>query len=132
MHVKSRLALVGAASVLALTLNPAAAMADHGNGDNLIRGNFQGIAAKMVLPGFDGIVGGGAPWIIDRGEVRVRASGRTDVRIEGLQIPGSFFIPGDGITKNPIRSITVSLWCDGALAAQSAAKEMTVPDGDAR
>src|SRR3954447_13219415 len=82
--------LLGAVPALALAFAPSAAFADHGgheaggrhHGHDLIRSDL-----TPSLPTDDAINGvspGGAPWQIDRGEVRVRNNGRTDVRIEGL------------------------------------------------
>jgi hypothetical protein len=127
MHVKSRLALAGAVAVLGLALNQATALAS--NPHNLIKADFtpsQPDDAKIneVSPG-------GAPWILDRGEVRVRDNGRIDVRLEGLQIPGS---GPNGEDANPVASITASLYCDGATTASavSSVQPLSRPDGDAR
>jgi hypothetical protein len=81
------------------------------------------------LPGDDPIVGvapGGLPWQIERGEVRVRPSGRMDVRIEGLQVPRN------GGADNPVGSIDAVLYCGGTKVADSGPHPMTVPGGDAR
>jgi hypothetical protein len=126
MHVKSRLALAGAIAVLALALNPAAALASSDDGTTVLKADFVGSSVGQVI---DGVNAGGAPWQVARGDVRVRASGRTDVRLVGLQIPGR---NPDGSAANPIAIITVSLFCDGVLADQSETQPMTVPDGDAR
>jgi hypothetical protein len=74
----------------------------------------------------NGVAPGGLPWIISRGEVRVRESGRMDVRIEGLQIP---FDTG---ASNPVASIDAVLYCGGMQAADSGPQDMTVPGGNAR
>jgi hypothetical protein len=117
-----RLATVGTFSVLALALSPAAALAD--GGDDLIDADL-----TPSLPGdapINGVAPGGAPWVIDRGEVRVRDSGRMDVRIEGLQIPRT-----DGTEDNPVPSIVAVLYCGGSPVADSGPQPMTVPEGDA-
>jgi hypothetical protein len=126
MQLKSRLALIGAASVAALVLSPATAVADGGH--NLIRGDL-----TPSLPGdasINGVGPGGKPWILDRGEVRVRESGRMDVRIEGLQIPAPFLDPT--LDVNPIANIHAVLYCSGAAAADSGSQPMSVPGGDSR
>src|SRR5262245_46573783 len=110
MRMSSRLALVGAVCTLALPLSPGTALA--GGGHDVIRNDL-----TPSLPTDDPINGvrpGGAPWIIDRGEVRVRESGRMDVRIEGLQIPRD-----DGTADNPVPQITAELYCDGMPRAVS-------------
>jgi hypothetical protein len=126
MHVKSRLALIGAVAVLGLALSPATALA-HDGGDNVIEADFTPSLptdAKIL-----GVSPGGAPWVLDRGEVRVRDNGRIDVRLEGLQIPRA-----DGTEDNPVPAITASLYCNGSTtaAAVSTRQPLTVPDGDAR
>jgi hypothetical protein len=117
-----RLATVGTFSVLALALSPAAALAD--GGDDLIDADL-----TPSLPGdaaINGVAPGGLPWVIDRGEVRVRDSGRMDVRIEGLQIPRT-----DGTEDNPVPFIVAVLYCGGSPLADSGPQPMTVPEGDA-
>ena len=117
-----RLATAGALSVLALALSPAVALA-HG-GDDLIDADFT--PSLPTDPSINGVQPGGAPWVIDRGEVRVRESGRMDVRIEGLQIPRA-----DGTEDNPVASIVAVLYCGGTMVAQSAPQPLSVPEGDA-
>lgn len=126
MHVSSRLALVGAGAVLALVVTPVAASA-HGGDHTLIKAAFT--PSKTTDPAINGVNPGGRDWILDRGEVRVRDTGRTDVRLEGLQIPA--FNP-DGTAANPVALITVSLYCGGTLAARSDPQPLSRPDGDAR
>jgi hypothetical protein len=136
MQVKSSLALLGAVSALVLALAPSAAVADGGHGGHDGHGGDGGdgndlIRADLVpsMPTDDAINGvapGGAPWILSRGEVRVRDNGRMDVRIQGLQIPRN------GGADNPIPAIDAVLYCSGVATADSGPQPMTVPDGDAR
>lgn len=121
MRLNSRLAIVGAVSVLALS--PSAVLA-QGGGKNLIRADLT--PSLPTDAAINGVAPGGLPWILDRGEVRVRANGRTDVRIEGLQIPRN------GGADNPVASINAVLYCGGLPAADSGPQPMTVPGGDAR
>jgi hypothetical protein len=116
--------MVGAASALALALSPSAAFADHGHGHNLIRADLT--PSMPDDPLINGVHPGGLPWILSRGEVRVRENGRMDVRIRGLQIPRN------GGADNPIASIDAVLYCGGMAVADSGAQPMTVPGGDAR
>lgn len=127
MNRKPLVALAGVIPALALAFAPSAALAD--GGDNLIRGNLT--PSMPTDDPINGVNPGGLPWIIDRGEVRVRESGRMDVRIEGLQIPApSPFSATDPF--NPIPKIHAVLYCDGMMAADSGARNMTVPGGDSR
>lgn len=126
MYRSARLAAVGACSVLVLSLSPAAAFADDGgDGGDIIDANLT--PSQVNDPAINGVAPGGAPWIIDRGEVRVRDDGRMDVRIEGLQIPAA-----DGSASNPVASINAVLYCGGMAVANSGPHAMTVPGGDAR
>jgi hypothetical protein len=100
MYKKLSAALVGAVPALALALTPAPALADNGHhaGHDVIRMDL-----TPSLPTDDPIVGvspGGLPWQIQRGEVRIRPDGRTDVRIEGLKVPRA-----DGTADNPVAMI---------------------------
>lgn len=128
MHVKSRLALAGATAVLALALNPAAALAGD-DGGNIIKADFT--PSLPSDPPILGVAPGGVPWILDRGTVRVRHDGRIDVRLDGLQVPGSG--PG-GTDANPVGTITATLYCNGSTepAAVSAPQPLSMPEGDAR
>ena len=107
-----------AVPALALTLSPSAAPAGHGRhggrGDNLIR-----IDLTLSLPTDDAINRenpGSLPWNIDRGEVRVRPSGRMDVRIQGLQIPRTTAPP---TTRSPDRRAPLLRWRAAADSAPS-------------
>ena len=127
MYRKLSAALLGAVPALALTLLPGPALADQGHhsGHDLIRMDL-----TPSLPTDDPIVGvkpGGLPWQIERGEVRIRPDGRTDVRIEGLQVPRA-----DGTADNPVAMIDAVVYCGGALVADSGPMPLSIPDGDAR
>jgi hypothetical protein len=56
-----------------------------------------------------GVPGGGAPWVIDRGELRLRADGSVKADIRGLVIDPAFPNPAvAGINPVPQWKITVS------------------------
>jgi hypothetical protein len=127
MNWKFSVAALAAIPTLALTLTPSGASASPGvnSGHDLIRMDL-----TPSVPTDDPIVGvgpGALPWIIDRGEVRVRESGRMDVRIEGLQVPRA-----DGTADNPVGMIDAVLYCGGEPTADSGPQAMSIPDGDAR
>src|SRR4051812_12526381 len=122
-HSKLPVAMVGATSALVLALAPTAAFA-QGHGHNLLRGDLT--PSMPTDAAINGVNPGGLPWILSRGEVRVRESGRMDVRIRGLQIPRN------GGADNPVASIDAVLYCGGVMAADSGPQPMTVPGGDAR
>ena len=45
-------------------------------------------------PPFHGVAAGGAPWVLDRGEVRVKANGELDLEVRGLVIPALGLLTG--------------------------------------
>jgi hypothetical protein len=125
MHSKLWAAVLGAVPALALALLPSSALADRGAGHDLIR---MGLTPSLPTDDpIDGVNPGGLPWQIDRGQVRVRQSGRMDVRIEGLQVPRA-----DGTADNPVGMIDALLFCGGVKVADSGAQPLSIPDGDAR
>ena len=132
MHSKLPVATMGAVCALVLALSPSAALArhgghhghGHGHGHNLIRADLT--PSMPMDPPINEVNPGTLPWILSRGEVRVRESGRMDVRIEGLQIPRN------GSADNPVPAVDAVLYCGGVAVADSGAQTLTVPDGDAR
>ena len=126
-HSKLAIGMIGGASALVLALSPSAALAHHGHhhhGHNLLRGDLT--PSMPTDDPINGVDPGGLPWIISRGEVRVRDNGRMDVRIEGLQIPRN------GAADNPVGTIDAVLYCSGTMAAHSGPQSLSIPDGDAR
>ncbi len=122
MRVKTGLVAVATLSATVLTLMPGAyASSRH----DVIRSDL--FPSQTTFPAINGVLPGTLPWVIDRGEVRVRDNGRMDVRIEGLQIPAV-----DGTASNPVDSINAVLYCDGMPAADSGPQALSVPGGDAR
>jgi hypothetical protein len=122
MH-RSRLVTVSALAVSALALLPAPATA--ASGPPVLAADL--VPSVPTDPSIFGVKAGGLPWVLAEGEVHVRASGRTDVHLEGLQV-----LRADESTDNPIASITVSLYCGGVLAARSAPQPLSVPAGGER
>lgn len=125
-------------ATVALTLGATTAFAHDGGGDNHGHGNaghrhggdvlrsdvFGSQPAGPTL--FGTVKPGGAPWVIDRGEARVRRNGRVKVRVEGLVIPTP---PQNG--TNPLPGIAATVFCGGKAVGTT----KTVPfstAGDAR
>lgn len=74
---------------------------------------------------------GGAPWVLDRGSVEIKAKGRLELRVRGLVIPNP---PGDD-TPGPVTTISASLYCGADADTTAADTSKQVPlssDGDAR
>ncbi len=122
MHSTTRLTALGAATLLSLSVTAAPA---HASSHDVIRADL--VPSQTTFPPINGLVPGAAPWVLDRGEVRVRDDGRMDVRLEGLQIPRP-----DGTEDNPLPSITAVLYCAGTAVADSGPQPLSVPGGDAR
>ena len=74
-------------------------------------------------PTFHGVGPGGAPWVLKRGEVRLKASGKLKLRVRGLVIPVA---PGNG-TPGPVNTISASLYCGADSNTTAAATSQQVP-----
>jgi hypothetical protein len=72
---------------------------------------------------------GGAPWVLRRGEARLRRDGRLAVRVRGLVIPVP---PGDG-TPGPVMTVSASLYCGNDTTAVGTTPSVPISrSGDAR
>jgi hypothetical protein len=74
-----------------------------------------------------GLPPGGAPWVIDEGQARVRRNGKIRVRVEGLVIPAP---QGNG-TAGPVDGIAAAVACGDQVVATSKVVPLS-DDGDAR
>jgi hypothetical protein len=74
-------------------------------------------------PTFHGVGPGGAPWVLKRGEVRVKRSGKLSLRVKGLVIPVA---PGNG-TPGPVNTISASLYCGADSNTTAADTSQQVP-----
>jgi hypothetical protein len=100
----------------------------NGNGNTLLRSTL----APSVPgdPTFHGVNPGGAPWVLQRGEVRLKRNGQFRLRLRGLVIPNP---PGDN-TPGPVTTVNASLYCGADSDTTAAATTDTVPisrQGDA-
>src|SRR5256712_14058364 len=78
-----------------------------GSGEELFETDVIGIpTAGMVVRG---VAGGGAPWVVDQGEARLKENGRLRVKVERLLITGTGG-PADG-TTGPVTGVRASLTC---------------------
>ena len=73
-----------------------------------------------------GVAPGGAPWVISRGDAKVRRDGRVQVRLDGLVIPTP---PSNG--TNPVPEIAATVYCNGAAVGTTSAVPFSL-DGNAR
>jgi hypothetical protein len=60
-------------------------------------------------PAVFGVKPGGAPWILDRGHVRLGRGGELKVEVSGLVLATT--------GANPLPDLAASIYCNGALAA---------------
>jgi hypothetical protein len=64
-------------------------------------------------PVFHGVSPGGAPWVLKRGDVRLKRDGKLDLDLKGLVIPALG-------TPGPVTTVSASLYC-GADSSTTAA-----------
>lgn len=74
-------------------------------------------------PAFHGVAAGGVPWVLTRGDVRIKLRGRFELKLRGLVIPNP---PGDG-TAGPVHSVSASLYCGADSNTAAADTTATVP-----
>ena len=98
----------------------------HRHGGDVLRSDLFGSQVAPTGPVLFGVSPGDAPWVIARGEARVRRNGRVKVRVEGLVIPTP---PSNG--TNPLSNIAASVYCGGTLVATTDPVPFS-PAGDAR
>ena len=129
------LAAALAAGIAALLLSVAVgASANGGSGSGSGDESLLDQTLAPSMPGdppFHGVNPGGAPWVLDRGSVRLSSDDELDLRVEGLVIPRPV---GDG-TAGPVVTITASLYCGAdsdTVAAETSRQARLTPDGDAR
>jgi hypothetical protein len=82
-------------------------------------------------PTFHGVAPGGLPWVLKRGEVKLKAKGKLDLRVRGLVIPVA---PANG-TTGPVTTISASLYCGADSDTTAADTTPAVPissNGNAR
>jgi len=117
----SLLVAIAAATTLVLTVGASA-----GEGSTLLRSTL----APSVPgdPPFHGVTPGGAPWILDRGDVSIRDNGKLALEVEGLVIPALG-------TPDGVKTISASLYCGAEANTAPAATTKQVPlsrSGDAK
>ncbi len=126
---RSRTTALLAAGLTAGSLSFAVAAVGHGGGGGRHGGELR-TSLVPSLPGdpaIHGVQPGGAPWVLDRGQVRLRAKGkdrvRLRVRVRGLVIPP----PQGNNTAGGVTTITASIFCGTSTtpAATSAARPLS-------
>jgi hypothetical protein len=80
-------------------------------------------------PSLHGVAPGAAPWVIDRGSVRLRKDGRLSVGLRGLVIPTA---PANG-TPGPVNTVSASLYCGNDTTPAGTTPSVAISrTGDAR
>jgi hypothetical protein len=70
------------------------------------------VGLPVINTVINGLTGGGAPWVIDRGDVQLFADGRLHVEVEGLIIPA--------LGMNPVGQGKAVITCGEAKVAETA------------
>lgn len=118
-----RPALIGA---LAATLLAVGAVAAD-PGTKVLDANLVGIPASAAGQSLLGVTGGGLPWVLDRGDARLFADGRLQVRVHHLVLAA-----GGAAGTNPIPFGRAIVVCNGGAATVMTDLVPYSPDGDAR
>jgi len=115
-----------AAAALVFALGASGSSRHDGDGQALVR---SGLAPSVPTdPPFHGIAAAGAPWVLSRSSVRLKASGELDIRIDGLILPALG-------TAGPVTTVSASLLCGADAQAGPTATTGAFPlsqAGDAR
>jgi hypothetical protein len=105
---RTRLARLILASAVLGALAFGTVASTQAGGPKIIDSGMSGIpVGGMVL---EGVIGGGAPWQISQGDVKLFADGRLHVEVHGLLLLNG---------TNPIRNGRAIVACGGAAAASS-------------
>ncbi|HEX4733831.1 MAG TPA: hypothetical protein VH247_05410 [Thermoleophilaceae bacterium] len=111
----------------------------HDGGDNGRGGDRHGgdVLREALAPSMQGdpmfhnVAPGNVPWLLTRGEARLRLRGKLEIELRGLVIPNP---PGDG-TAGPVHTVTASLYCgaDSVMTAVDTTDPVPLsPHGNAR
>ena len=139
MSYRTRLAAAAAITLTVTAGTTVPAFADHGgHGDHhkLIHTEmlFGVTQAQTKVTNDRGLAGGGLPWVIDEGEITVRADGRVHMEVEGLVIDPTETANPAVAGKNPIGAFKVIVSClaeDGTVTNVSTPTTPATPTGDA-
>jgi hypothetical protein len=132
MWISRKVLVIALAAVVAVT-SAVAAFGSRGHGGGHGHALLDASLAPSLPsdPAFHGVTPGGAPWVLDRGEVEIRRSGRLELRVRGLVIPS----PDGDDTPGGVTTVSASLFC--GADSEAAPADSTDPvaisrDGDAR
>jgi hypothetical protein len=111
-------------AVLASLAVTSTALGDPG-GVKVLDASLAGIPSSATGSVLEGVQGGGLPWRLDRGSVRLFADGRLQVEVQGLVLAA-----GSNEGRNPVATARAIVTCSGAPAAMSSIVPYS-PSGDA-
>jgi hypothetical protein len=122
MGTRIRAAL--AAALVASAVSFGSVAADPGT--KLLDANLTSIPAGAAAL-FPGVTGGGAPWVINRGDARLFADGRLQVEVDGLVLAG-----GPSIGTNPFPTGRAIVSCNNGADIVMTDLVPYSADGDAQ
>jgi hypothetical protein len=112
--------LLGAAS-LAFGLGAGGQSRDDGRGEKLLRSSLA--PSFPTDPRFHNVAPGGVPWVLARGEVRIKDDGELDLEVRGLVIPP----PTRPNDPDGVLTVSASLFCGADANTTPAATSGQVP-----
>jgi predicted lipoprotein with Yx(FWY)xxD motif len=96
--------------------------AGHHTGNFVFRSSIA--PSEPTDPTLNGVAAGGAPWVIDRGEVTIQRDGRLRLEVRGLIIP-------ELGTAGPVNTVSASIACANESPAEKTQTVPLSPSGDA-
>jgi hypothetical protein len=112
MRPSIRFTAATALSVIAITAGVATTSSADAHGSLVRSEHLIGVQAPFTGSAHPvhGVPGGGLPWVLDEGELRVRADGRVRMEVEGLIIDPAANSALAG--TNPVANFRVAVSCD--------------------
>lgn len=126
MRPSIRLATTAALTALITTGLTTTTSADHGG--SLVRSkHLIGVQAPFLGSAnpVHGVNGGGLPWVLDDGELRVKADGRVRMEVEGLVIDPAANSALAGTNPSPVFKVVIS--CDNGDGTFTKVSSETTP-----
>lgn len=124
---------VGLAITIVAVARPPGVLSSSGSSggdetENLLEATLIGIPT----PGLElrGVPGGGAAWVVAKGEAKLEANGQLEVEVEGLLITGTG-TSLDG-TTGPVTGVKASLTCEGPGVVATTGVEPLSAAGNAK
>ena len=115
--------VVAASAALVFSLQAGASRGHHERQGKLFRSGLVGNV--LTDPPIHGVNRAGAPWVLDKGSVKLSRNGRFDLRVKGLVLASNG-------TTGTVTMIAAHFFCapDSTVAAFTAGPVPLAPDGD--